>query len=384
MDSAARAGARTDGDLVEAPSALFDASAFERIHLRAHLLDSVGQAVIATDLQGRILYWNRVAEEVYGWSADEALGRDVLTLMPTDATQAQAAEIMQRLTAGESWTGEFTVRRKDGSSLLVMVTDTPVRDESGALVGIIGISWDLTARKAAEHEIQAAYERTRRAVAERDRVLAFVSHDLRNPLHTITMASGLLREDIPEEKKQAHINIIGRAARQMTRLIEDLLDLARIDGGGLGIAPEPCDCGELVEAALELLQPLAESRRLELCAEASCATPVLADRERIIQVFTNLVSNAVDHTPAGGSIELRAELIDGEAVLSVRDTGRGIPAEDVAFVFDRFWRAQAMGGNGAGLGLAIVKGIVEAHHGRVWVESELGVGTTFYFTLPNP
>jgi PAS domain S-box-containing protein len=368
---------RDDGD----PAAAIDAG-LDGIHIRAHLLESVGQAVIATDLGGRVLYWNRVAEALYGWSAEEALGRGVLELMPTDATHAQAAEIMDRLVAGESWTGEFTVRRKDGSIIQVMVTDTPVRDENGALAGIIGISWDLTERKAAESELQAAYERTRKAVAERDRVLAFVSHDLRNPLHTITMAAGLLGESISEEKKQAQVSIIGRAARQMTRLIEDLLDLARIDGGGLGIAPETCDCAELVDSTLELLHPLAQSRSVELRGEARCAAPVLADRERVIQVFTNLVSNAVDHTAAGGRITLRAEEVPGETRFSVRDTGRGIRAEDLPHVFDRFWRAQRAG-TGAGLGLAIVKGIVEAHGGRIWVESEPDVGTTFFFTLPT-
>jgi PAS domain S-box-containing protein len=357
-------------------------TASERIRLRAQLLDSVGQAVIATDIDGRILYWNPAARELYGWSAEEVLGRSILEVTPAETTQEQAAEIMACLRAGQTWTGEFPVRRKDGTTFLAMVTDTAVRDARGSLVGVVGVSWDLTERMAAERQVKAAFEQANRAVEDRDRVLAFVSHDLRNPLHTIMMANALLLEDLPEAKKAAQVSIIGRAARQMARLIEDLLDVARIDGDRLSIAPEPCDSGELVSAAVDLLQSFTESRGVELRGEACRAVAVMADRERIIQVFTNLVGNAADHTEAGGSVVIRSNPISGGCRFTVQDSGRGIRAEDVPRVFDRFWRGQRPGGSGAGLGLAIVKGIVEAHRGEIWVESELGVGTSFHFTLP--
>jgi len=356
-------------------------AAEEFLRFRAELLDALGQPVIATDRDGRIRYWNRAAEQLYGWTASEVLGRDILKVTPTEMSQAQASELMARLAAGESWTGEFTVGRKDGTSFPVMVTDTPVRDGAGQVVGVIGVSWDLSERKEAERLAREAYERSRQAVQERDRVLAFVSHDLRNPLHTITMASALLLESIPDEKKEVQIRVIRRAARQMARLIEDLLDLARIDGGGLGISPERTDGDEVIGAALELLQPLAESRGGELTAVVPAPLELFADRERIQQVLANLVSNAIDHTEPGGRIALGAEALPaGGALLSVVDTGRGIAADLLPLVFDRFWRAGRS--TGAGLGLAIVKGIVEAHGGRVWAESEVAVGTAFFFTLP--
>jgi signal transduction histidine kinase len=168
----------------------------------------------------------------------------------------------------------------------------------------------------------------------------------------------------------------------MTRLIEDLLDVARIEGGGLGIVPERCQCADLVQAAVEFLLPLAESRSVALRTGTLAPCLVRADSARILQVFTNLIANAIDHTPGGGSVELSADACGSEVLFRVRDTGHGIDPEHLPHVFDRFWQAKKPGRTGAGLGLAIARGIVEAHGGRIWAESEPGRGSTFSFALP--
>lgn len=232
----------------------------------------------------------------------------------------------------------------------------------------------------AEH----AYETTRKALLEHGHVLAVVTHDLRNPLNAVRMASSLLLDErLPEDRKAAQVAIIQRSVDQMTRLVEDLLDAARIEGGGLRLAPEPCSADILLRDAVEHMRPLAEAESVALERRRGADATVSADRVRIGQVFDNLVANAIHHTPAGGRIEVGAEPTPaGEVRFLVRDSGRGIRPADLPRLFDRFWQAHRTGKAGAGLGLAIAKGIVEAHGGRIWAESEPGTGAVFYFTLP--
>jgi signal transduction histidine kinase len=233
-------------------------------------------------------------------------------------------------------------------------------------------------------ESERLYGESLKASAARDEVLQIVSHDLRNPLNVITVAASLMRQEITpgEDRRLRQIERIERAAKRMTRLIEDLLDITRIDAGTLPIEPQLLDAAQLINDAREILRPLAAEKgiRLELDPHPSLPS-VDGDRDRIIQVFANLIGNAIKFTPRDGAIMLRAEPREREVVFSVRDTGPGILAEHQARIFERFWQARTAVRQGAGLGLAIAKGIVEAHGGRIWVESEVGFGSTFFFTL---
>jgi PAS domain S-box-containing protein len=338
--------------------------------------------VLFWELGGRITYANGRFLEIVGYSREDLEeGRiDWRAMTPTEWDAVDQTAIEELVTRGATTPFEKEFVRKDGARVPVLLsaaafTDTP---DSG-----VTLVHDITERKEAEREIQRAYEDARQAVGQRDHVLAVVSHDLRNPLNTITMASSLLLENIPEERKQVQVAILRRAAGQMSRLIEDLLDVARIEGGGLSIARDQCRCADLVQAAVEFLIPLAESRSVALGSGPRPQCTVQADRARILQVFTNLISNAIDHTPLGGRVEVGAEANGSEEVLfRVQDTGRGIAPEHVPHVFDRFWQAEKSSRTGAGLGLAIARGIVEAHGGRIWVESEPERGSTFFFTLP--
>ena len=228
-----------------------------------------------------------------------------------------------------------------------------------------------------------------RAVKLRDEVLGIVSHDLRNPVHTISLASQMLQEMVPgdgtgQEPVRRHLDIIGRAAKQMDYLIRDLLDVASIGSGHLSLEPRPHDAGALLGTACEMLRPLAEEAGLDFQCEIPAEAPtVRADADRVVQLLSNLVGNAVKFTPPGGRITLGLTAGDGEASFHVADTGPGIPAEALPHVFEQFWQARRDGRHGAGLGLAISRGIVEAHGGRIWVESREGEGTTFFFTLPT-
>jgi signal transduction histidine kinase len=200
------------------------------------------------------------------------------------------------------------------------------------------------------------------------------------------MAVSLMLESTPPEKVQERrqVEIVRRAADRMNRMIQDLLDVKRMETGRLAIDAEPESPVGLINDTIEMLRPLAAGSTIRLEANIEEALPhVLADSARIQQVLSNLVGNAVKFTPRDGRISITAEHINGEVRFGVIDTGPGIPAEQLPHIFGRFWQASASDRRGIGLGLAIAKGIVEAHNGKIWVESHVGLGSTFYFTLPT-
>jgi PAS domain S-box-containing protein len=248
---------------------------------------------------------------------------------------------------------------------------------------------DLGRRAAVALENARLYRKAQSAIEARDDVLAVVSHDLGNPLSAIRIGTTLLLSGLSEEERQTggwkHIVGIRNSAEQMERLIRDLLEVKRIEAGQLSVERDKVQVGPLVTEAMELLAGIAEGKDVQVKAEIPADIPAAyADRERILQIFSNLVGNAVKFTPAGGSVRISAHYADEMVWLSVTDTGSGISAEDLPHVFDRYWQAKSRrrGRQGIGLGLVIVKGIVEAHGGKVWVESELGSGSSFHFSLP--
>lgn len=233
---------------------------------------------------------------------------------------------------------------------------------------------------------RAGRERAELLAQARADVLGYVAHDLRNPLHLIAVSADLLRdfEDQPAARRRKPIEITQRAVRQMNRLIGDLLDATHLQAGRLTLALGEVDACALVRDAGETLRPAADERRIELRADPPAPDSILhADEGRLNQVIGNLVGNALKFTAAGGVVVIAARPAGVEIVFSVADTGPGIPEEDLAHLFDRFWQARTGDRRGVGLGLAITKGIVEAHGGRVWVESAVGTGSTFLFTIPT-
>jgi signal transduction histidine kinase len=228
-----------------------------------------------------------------------------------------------------------------------------------------------------------ALEQAEEAVRTRDEVLAIISHDLRNPLGTVTMAAGLLELPLGEEKKAEQIAIIRRAAAGMQRLLGDLLDVSAVESGSFSIELAPVSLGSLLHEITGMMGSHAEARgqRIECRVEPELPE-VPADRHRLAQVLSNLVGNAVKFTPEGGRLTLSAEATDGEVIVAVRDTGPGIPADDLPHIFDRFWHTSRVRRGGAGLGLAISKGIVEAHGGRIWATCPPEGGSVFSFALP--
>ena len=233
------------------------------------------------------------------------------------------------------------------------------------------------------------YQAAEEAARARDVMLGVVSHDLKNPLSTISLAASFLLEDvIPDDGTRAverkQLGAVQRAAERMFRLIHDLLDVAAIEGGRISLGRRRVQTvPPLIDDALDLLRPLASAKTIDLVTEVPEVLPSIdVDRDRLLQVFSNLGGNALKFTPEGGRVAIVVR-VDGDALqFTVADTGPGIDEANLRHVFDRFWQAETTAHLGTGLGLAIAKGIVEAHGGQIGVTSTLGEGTQFSFTIP--
>jgi signal transduction histidine kinase len=244
----------------------------------------------------------------------------------------------------------------------------------------------LADRAAAAIENARLYQASIHAAQLRDQVLGIVAHDLRNPLSAILMQASALQRPgpEPERRSQKPREVIHRAATRMNRLIQDLLDVARMEQGQLTLERGSLSAAELIVEAVDLQRSLAFSSSLEVELDVGRDLPeVWGDRDRLLQVFENLIGNAIKFTKPGGHLTIGAGSRGAEVVFWVADTGCGIAPEGLPHVFDRFWQATRVGRLGAGLGLPITKGIVEAHGGRVWVESTPGRGSTFFFSVPK-
>jgi PAS domain S-box-containing protein len=347
------------------------------------LAETIPQIVWEISAAGVFEYASPRWFEYTGQNPDEARSTGPRTFIHPDYVDAWT----KAWAGGTEWQMEYPMRRSDGTFRWHLGRFAPFFDEGGALFKWYGTATDIDDRKRAEEERTRLYEAARRAIKSRDDLLATVSHDLRSPLGSILLSTEVLlpSDAVPVSPLDVTdmAQIIRRSAKRMEVLIRDLLDIASIESGHLRISPAPAAAFALVNEAIEAALPAAQAKELRLESRVDGGDVLVqCDKHRVLQVFSNLVGNAVKFTPRGGSIVLRARREDEMILLSVTDTGSGIEADQLAHVFDRFWQASQATIAGVGLGLAICRGIVEQHGGKIWVESTLGQGTTFSFTLP--
>jgi PAS domain S-box-containing protein len=267
-----------------------------------------------------------------------------------------------------------------GALTLIRTTTEPMDAERKSLADKYAVS------AASALENARLYDAARRANRARDDMLSIVSHDMRNPISAIAMCARVLAENPPSDEaaRTALLVTIRESTEWVNRLIEDLLDVSNIERGRLSLNVAEHEPSQLALQALHMFDVEAKENGIDLTARLPTNLPLAAaDGARVVQVLTNLLRNAIKFTPREGRVELAIEPRDGALVFSVADTGRGIASEDRAKVFDRYWQASNGTRTSAGLGLSIAKGIVEAHGGRIWVDSELGKGSTFSFTIPR-
>ncbi|HYC52395.1 MAG TPA: PAS domain-containing sensor histidine kinase [Gemmatimonadaceae bacterium] len=353
--------------------------------LLADIIGIAADAIICTDAEQRITLFNDGAAQIFGWTAEEAIGQPLEILLPERIREIHRVH-MERFAKSPDRARKMGQRqeisglRKNGEEFPAEAAIAKVTMGDTAVFSVV--LRDIT-------EQVELHKRLQRAVRARDDTVGVVAHDLRNPVSAVKMLSQVLltgdgEEALRSEAKEA-VALIRDAAIQMDRLIEDLLDITRVEEGRLSVDLQPVTTVALLEGALRTLRPLVEDAGHTLAIDLPSTLPTVnADPERIGQVLSNLVGNSIKFTPSGGRIRVVATH-DGDVVrVSVADTGMGISAEHLPFVFDRFWQNQhsTIRSRGAGLGLPIARGIITAHGGQMSAESIDGKGSTFSFTIP--
>lgn len=371
-----------------------------RLLALAAIVESSDDAIITETLDHVISSWNGGAEWIYGYSATEALGSLISILLPL-GSEDEAPELLKRIAAGERIDHYETVRRrKDGREINVSLTASPVTDALGQIVGVSIVTRDISERaaheaershliaelEAARTELQARNERLETLEQLKSELVSTVSHELRTPLSVIRGFAKLLRTHETDEATRAlYLTTLESEAERLAGMIDNFLDLQRIEAGENSVSPEPLELGALVTARVALFAGQSATHTFQLTVPEGPLN-VLADPASIARALTNLLSNAVKYSPNGGQVDVTGESIDGAVRLSVRDTGVGIPADQQEHLFKRFFRVRSAETDeivGTGLGLALCRELVEAQRGRVGFESTVGEGSTFWIELPT-
>jgi two-component system CheB/CheR fusion protein len=359
-----------------------DISSLRRAEAAARRLSAIVRsardAIVAQDVQGRIVAWNTGALEMYGYAEKEALGLDSRLLIPEDRRQEEL-ELLARLARGED-VGTLETQRltRDVRRIDVELSACAVFDEFGKLSGMATIARDITARKRAEAQVQLA-------IAQREQFLALLSHELRNPLMGLSNAVRLLDQPgISDENQGAAREVVRRQVQQMARLLEDLLDSSRMRRDRIELKRHVFDLREAVAGVLDAARPQAEEGGVVLLVDVA-DEPILveADLGRLQQLQVNLLNNAINHSRPGAEVRYSLDSKSGHAVISVSDEGDGISPDNLPHIFEPFFQGQRRRGTGMGLGLSLAQAIAQAHSGdiRVFSEGE-GQGARFVVQLP--
>jgi PAS domain S-box-containing protein len=331
------------------------------------------------DNEQNVLVWNKAAEIMSGYSQEEVVGHGKVWewLYPDQEYRKQTIQTVNDvLQSGRTDVdSETKIKRKDGQTRIISWNERALTDQDGKAIGTIAIGHDITERKQVERL--------------KDEFVSTVSHELRTPLTAIRASLGLLAGGVSgtlPEKGQRMVEIAVTNTDRLVRLINDILDSDRLASGKIPIERKQCSAAQLVTQVVDNMKPVAEKEGISFFVKSQDA-PLWADPDRISQALTNLLSNAIKFSPKGGRIWVTAERKENQMVFKVRDEGRGIPPEKLGLLFERFHQVDASDARekgGSGLGLSISKSIVEQHHGKIWVESTVGKGSTFLFTIPLP
>jgi PAS domain S-box-containing protein len=353
----------------------------------AAIMESSNDAIIGKTMQGIIIIWNQGAERLFGYKATEIIGLPVNTLIPPDR-QGEEVMILERLRRGERIEHFETVRvRKDGRFVDVSLTISPIKDSSGRIIGASKIACDISERKQADAE-REVLKKEEAAKGSRDEFISLISDELRSPLKSILNYNQILRSN-PNDTRQIEetCELIERDARTQLRVVEDLLDAARIDHDMLRLDKRPIDIVPVLIDALDAARPMAEAKGIRLRAHhGERSEMIYGDSVRLQQVIRNLLSNAIKLTPDGGRVELWLEHSGPDLCIVISDTGAGIDPAILPYIFDRFRQNDSSSSGrdgGLRLGLVLAKHLVEMHGGMIEAASGgLGLGSTFTVRLP--
>ncbi|MBO0352157.1 PAS domain S-box protein [Phormidium pseudopriestleyi FRX01] len=342
----------------------------------AAIVEDSEDAIFSKTLDGTVVSWNASAQKLFGYSAAEAIGQSILTLIVPSDRQSEERTLLEKIAQGESVQQYETVRLgKNETPIHLALTISPVKDGRGKIIGTSTIARDISDR----HQIERM----------KNEFISIVSHEIRTPLTSIRGAIGLLASGMYQnkpERVQRMLQIALTDSDRLVRLVNDILDLERLESGRLELVKERCDAANAIAQAVEGLQAIADKEEVRFSLPSNTAT-VWASPDALQQILTNLLSNAIKFSPPQSIITLTVQSQWQGVLFAIRDSGRGIPPDKLEIIFNPFQQVDASDSRqkgGTGLGLTICKRIVHQHGGRIWVESTLGEGSTFYFTLDDP
>jgi len=339
------------------------------------VLDSAGEGIFFTDPAGEILYANPAMALQSGYSDEELIGKTLELWQTEDDAPEAYREMWTAIFAGEDWGGEMMLRTKENKYIDVSLVVAPIQSEDGGLSGFVGVQSDISKLK----EIDRV----------KSNIISSVSHELKTPLTTIKTYLMLVKRGKPE-KRQSYLNVLNRETDRLTNIIQDLLDLSKLDAGKIPTKLEPVSLKAAVEDVIVSCNTRANAKNIELVVNLEPGLPLaMADANQLEQVVTNLVVNALNYTPSGGKVTITSgqsnESNEARVWFQVEDTGPGVEALDLPHLFDRFYRGQAAlesGEPGTGLGLAICQEIIERHNGKISLRSDPGSGAIFTVWVP--
>lgn len=352
-----------------------------------NIVECSGDAIVTTNLGNLITSWNRGAEELYGFTAEEMIGTSVLDLYPEELKEKRR-EWLDKLIKGEVIRNQRTTIYTKGGPVNISLTLSTLKDPQGNPIGTVGVSKDITREVVGEEKLKVAYERLRELDRLKDDFLSTVTHELRTPLTVIHGAVDLMSDVKPVNltgEQRELIKLIDEESIHLNNIIGDILEVSK-EKEKLRVNLKRHSIEEIVNEVLDAARPRAKMKKIQIILDIKEGAPlVLVDRDRIKRAISNLVENAVKFNREEGKITVKVDYKGKHVNVSVMDTGIGIPESELDRVFDKFYRIERGTSRkypGTGLGLAMIKNIIETHGGKIWVKSTLGEGTEFMFTLP--
>jgi PAS domain S-box-containing protein len=343
----------------------------ERLRLAA-LVDSADVPIFSKTREGIITSWNKAAEQMYGYTAQEIVGQPVTLLFPDDR-QEESASIMQQILRGERVQLFETVRcRKDGTQIPVSVVVSPIHNEQGRVIGASDIAHDITERLQAEQR--------------KDAFIHMASHELKTPITSLKGFTAILQRRLSKQGDEQSLLYLGRIDAQLnklTTLVSELLDMSRMQSGSLPFRLQACEFDALVEEVVNDMQAATTTHQLRV--EGRTGALVSADPERLTQVLLNVLTNAIKYSPRAQEVIVRRWCENEQVIVSVQDFGIGIDQSHHERIFERFYQVEDAVEKtypGLGIGLYISSEIMRQHQGHIWVESHKGEGSTFFMALP--
>jgi PAS domain S-box-containing protein len=358
-------------------------TAEQRQAMLAAIIATSDDAIVSKTLQGIITSWNPAAERMFGYNETEVLGQHISLIIPSERL-AEEDFIIGQIAQGNRVDHFETVRMaKDGSHVSISVTVSPITDRSGKVIGASKIARDISERRIIQEEKARLYEQVKELNDKKDEFIGLASHELKTPLTSISGYLQILNGIVTDEKGQLFLTKARQQVNKLNVLISDLLDVSKIEAGKLQLSTERFNIRQVINDAIELLAHGNHSYQISLETSITELWTV-GDPHRIEQVIINLLTNAIRYSPGTDQVIVFLNVENQEIKIGIQDFGVGIAHEKLKDIFSRFYRVDDANPNvsGLGIGLYLSQDIIIRHKGRIWAESEPGVGSTFWFTLP--